>query len=187
MPLEDNGEGTLFSNARTTYVIERSIFIKKYESQGVSAYYFSSHGIGTEPDLIQIESDINFNIPSGELLPGCTDECIGIYDFAIIAPTTGQFSFSIECDGRAELKFHEAIYAYTCTGSGSRSENEPFRKDLEEGKAYFGYITYTKYSFTATVELSLFWDYPGQSDQIVPASAFLHASSTGISRNFTGI
>ena len=181
---EDNEDGTLVSIDIPYIIVDRSIFIKKYKSPGISVYYFHGNDFAyKEPDsMLILGGDININIPSGELFSGCTDECTAHYDFVIIAPITGEVTLSIEWTGKSSLYLNGE---YIISVSGSSTDIDTHTKYLEEGEGYNGYLIYSKYSDTDSVELSFFWEYAGQPKQLVPASSLLHASPAGINQNMT--
>ena len=171
-PMVNNEDGTYTTTYTITNFDRYGIFIKKYESQGISAYYFTSEDINREPDSVVIESDINVNIPTGGLLEGCTDNCMAIYDFAIVGPITGTVNILIKCLGTVFLSHGNTSPFYITTGEVS------IPIEMETNKLHYMHLLYDLSEEAA--ELALSWEYTGQTKQIIPASTFLHPSSIGL-------
>lgn len=164
----NNGDGT-FSYVHTPiFTSNYTILIKKYEAQGISAYYFQSFGTSGEPYSTEIISDINFDIPSGELFPGCSGPCMLVYEFMLIAPISGTVTILLGGMSGALLNLDNNVIR------SNGIEATPYDLTMEAGELYYGHLLYGVYNQHA--KLSLSWKYPNQVEQIIPPSAFLHPS-----------
>ena len=58
-------------------------------------------------------------------------------------------------------------------------------RQMEAGKVYIGDIAYIQTTSSATTELTLSWEYEGQSKEPIPMSSLLHPTSVGLYQNLT--
>lgn len=129
--MTDNEDGTFSYTYTINSLIKHSIFIKTYETPGVSVYYFHNLDINKEPDFTEIKNDINVNIPSGVVFPGCEETCRVVYDFVLIGPTTGFVNLTVKSTGGANLYFNDQDLLTV------REDEETYEVTMEENKLYF--------------------------------------------------
>ena len=145
--LAESEEDT-FTYTNTPYDIrDETILVKRYEDQGISAYYFNSNDINREPDSIQIVNDIN--VGSGELFTGCLTGCMAIYEFALMGPIAGQVTLIGETSGSFDL-FMGNNKVMSSTGGEAT-----YQRNMAVGSIHLVHIIFNKSSESS--ELTLYW------------------------------
>jgi hypothetical protein len=169
-------------NAKALNYAKPLVDLNGFQAGGLDATYYDNQNF-TGTQLSRVDPSINNNWGSGSpnLLVIGADTFSARWTGKVQAPVSGQYTFTTTSDDGVRLFVDGQQIVDNWTNHGPTDDSGTI--NLEAGKRYD--IQYDYYENSGGAVARLAWAYPGQSRQIVPASALFFSGATNYNASFT--
>lgn len=140
----------------------------------IKAEYFNNTSFSGTPVLTQYEDVINNAWGSASPVPGIVnaDNFTARYTAYLVPPVTGTYTFYTNMDDAERVTVNGVVLGdYLATGPCCTTRAMPITADLVAGQAVPVMVELREGGGSAYIRL--YWAYPGQTQIIVPASAYV--------------